>query len=194
MENNTVPAELPEGPVPTVLPPVRTRLNPKLTARRPYPAEPPPIEINLEATRRNFLKEVGALKIDSARSDDEGKENPRAHLIHIGQWIPPEYDLGRQIKFTGMWSCCGIPEKHSIYCDSLEAREMIVQAQEMDKMVRMSESEYKKGSKGKVTEVPAKYELMFEVGESIEDKAMREINSAARYVDDYMYSLSLYDI
>ncbi len=99
--------------LPLIAAPIR-RLNPKLTARRPYPTEPPPIDlIPVEVARKQFLKEAGALALDSSRSSDSGGEmNPRAHLLHNGEWLPKKYKLGRPIKFTGMWSCCGNPDKN----------------------------------------------------------------------------------
>lgn len=153
-----------------------TRLNPKLTARR-RPEEPPPIEVDFEAKRKGFLREIGALALDSDRSDDEGHENKRRELMHTGQWIPTRYNLGRPIKFTGQWGCCGKTEKHSLYCDSLEARETLQLELEMDKMVKRNEEEYKKDARSR--DAPEKYELKLRDGETAEDLSMKQINSPA---------------
>ena len=163
--------------IPTHAPPVRRGLNPKLTARRPYPQGPPPLLIDSdpEKARKEFLKEVGALDLDSARSDDTGKENPKAALMHIGYWIRMQYKLGRPVNFTGMWGCCGNPEKDSLYCDSLEAREDIIQQQEMDKQMQMAEREYMESNKKSTSK--KKYELSLSDGLTPEDTAMSLIST-----------------
>lgn len=33
--------------------------------------------------------------------------NPRLHLMHCGQWIPKEFEVGRWKDGTGVWNCCG---------------------------------------------------------------------------------------
>lgn len=151
------------------------RLNPKLTARR-YPNEAPPIEIDFDAKRKNFLREIGALALDSDRSEDEEGEN-RRKLAHTELWVPTKYINGRPVKFTGMWSCCGKREKHSLYCDSLEARETHQLEKELDRQARRGEEEYKKDARSR--DAPDKYELKLRDGETAEDISMKQINSPA---------------
>lgn len=158
-------------------PPPKRTLNPKLTARRPYPAEPPPLDIDPVMARKKFLQDIGVIAQDSDRSDHNEEENPRADLLHNGEWVPKQYSNGRPIKFTGIWSCCGNPDKMSIYCESIESREILLQSREMEKMMQMNEDSYRKDNKKDVSNAPPKYELRLGSELSPEDMAMKEIST-----------------
>lgn len=43
-------------------------------------------------------------------------------ILHTGHWNTPQYVAGKLQKDTGMWSCCGSREQHSLYCTSLKDR------------------------------------------------------------------------
>ena len=44
-------------------------------------------------------------------------------LAHVGEYIKPEYELGRVKPWTGCWNCCGDAEIYSITCGTYEKRE-----------------------------------------------------------------------
>lgn len=50
--------------------------------------------------------------------------NPRRHLLHNGKWIAKKFELGRPVRRTGLWSCCGHDVHFSLYCHSLETRQV----------------------------------------------------------------------
>lgn len=72
-----------------------------------------------------------------------GSSNPNTHLIHNGKWIKKEYKLGRAIPFTGIWSCCGNTTALSIYCQSIFAREDMVEALRKISMEKAAEIAYR---------------------------------------------------
>ena len=91
------------GPIPpTALAAPPTRLNPKLTRR----GKPPPLEEEEKDGGLNF--EV---------------TNPRLNLLHTGTWIPKQFENGRYVQDTGMWTCCRDGERFSLYCESEEVKE-----------------------------------------------------------------------
>jgi hypothetical protein len=79
---------------PTPVNPPPKRLNPKLTRK----AKPPPLEEQKES-----------LGIEVT--------NPRLHLLHSGTWVPKEFENGRYVENTGIWSCCCDEDKFSLYCE-----------------------------------------------------------------------------
>ena len=136
--------------VPSFDPPLR-RLNPKLTARRPMPP--------MESEESSVVSEEYTLGNDddndtSAVSDDgefqeqkyrlgarsamlNGVDNPKRHLLHVGKWIKKDFILGRAIKRTGMWSCCGDIDARTMYCPSIESRSTLkkqIQLEEQEKI------------------------------------------------------------
>ena len=44
-------------------------------------------------------------------------------LAHVGEYMKPEYELGRLKRWTGCWNCCGDTEIYSITCGTYEKRE-----------------------------------------------------------------------
>ena len=44
-------------------------------------------------------------------------------LAHVGEYIKPEYLLGRRKRWTGCWSCCGDEQIYSISCKTVAHRE-----------------------------------------------------------------------
>jgi hypothetical protein len=61
-------------------------------------------------------------EISEEVSESSSTANPRLHLVHNGKFIPKEYKIGRVVKYTGIWTCCGAPIRHSLYCESDEVR------------------------------------------------------------------------
>ena len=55
------------------------------------------------------------------------RENPKLHLVHCGKWKPKEYNVGRVVKYTGIWACCGGSKRNSLYCESIDARKAFEQ-------------------------------------------------------------------
>ena len=136
MDQTDIPAVLGDpNDIPTFDPPVR-RLNPKLTARRPMPpteSEESSIvseEYSVSATDDDLLSENATTMVDyneqgrleASATMTDVVANPNRHLLHPGRWIKKDFKLGRAIKRTGMWSCCGDIDSRTMYCPSIESR------------------------------------------------------------------------
>ena len=112
------------GPIPpTALAAPPTRLNPKLTRR----GKPPPLEEEEKDGGLNF--EV---------------TNPRLNLLHTGTWIPKQFENGRYVQDTGMWTCCRDGERFSLYCESEEVKKKVVAQEKAMEREKLSAEEYKK--------------------------------------------------
>ncbi|GMH76112.1 hypothetical protein TL16_g06975 [Triparma laevis f. inornata] len=46
----------------------------------------------------------------------------RRELMHPGEWVAEEWEIGRRKQWTGYWTCCGCKKHLSIYCPSLGHR------------------------------------------------------------------------
>lgn len=105
---------------PSTAPP--KRLNPKLTRR----GKPPPAEEEKE----------GGLNFEVT--------NPRLNLLHTGTWISKQYENGRFVENTGMWSCCRDVERFSLYCESEEVKKQVIDQKKAMEREKLSAEEYKK--------------------------------------------------
>lgn len=75
-------------------------------------------EIIYSEVKATKLYEVNDVKSDVINHDTEKRKS----MLHNGQWMPKEYKVGRLVKYTGIWTCCGGNEHYSLYCKSIEAR------------------------------------------------------------------------
>ena len=46
----------------------------------------------------------------------------RRELMHPGEWVADEWEVGRKKPWTGYWTCCGADKHLSMYCPSLGDR------------------------------------------------------------------------
>jgi len=116
------------------------RLNPKLTQRAK--AEPPP----------TFISRYTGEVLPEAEPDEDDEDfflktikpkNPRLDMLHTGDWVAKQFDLGRYVPRTGCWSCCGDVEHLSMYCDSKLARQIWREGIEKEETEEANRKRYK---------------------------------------------------
>ena len=70
--------------------------------------------------------------------------NPRTYLLHPGTWRKKEYNLGRAVPMTGLWTCCGEGVQLSMYCPHVYARQDMAQRLQAEALKREEEAAYKR--------------------------------------------------
>lgn len=93
-----------------------------------------------ESTESSFRMTTTTMSPPPSGGLFPGINNPKRHLLHFGKWIPKEFELGRPVRRTGLWSCCGHAVHYSLYCESIERREAFKKAMEDEIGAEMDEA------------------------------------------------------
>ncbi|GMH89515.1 hypothetical protein TrST_g11345 [Triparma strigata] len=82
----------------------------------------PSIYVKLNFTNVDDETYDGSSVSGSLVSADGLAVENRRELMHPGEWVPEEWEIGRRKQWTGYWTCCGCKKHLSMYCPSLGDR------------------------------------------------------------------------
>lgn len=126
------------------------------------------------------ISEHAISEISEEESEASSSVNPKLHLVHNGKFIPKEYKVGRVVKYTGIWTCCGAPTRHSLYCESDEVRIAFAEELNQNEIEQNKAKEYAK-MVAETRRIPWESRANTEDGKLVEDdseqKALQDTDS-----------------
>ena len=122
-----------------------------------YDGKTPPITsrsgsvVSDESSVRKIRSLAKAVQMkNKAHKEEVERANPgngNNRLQHNGKFIKKEFNMGRPIPMTGIWSCCGEKTALGMYCESKKARLRMAKVFDDVNRAKTKEMDYKETKK-----------------------------------------------